>query len=38
MNFFEQIFVSLSIYIEIFYYKICLEAEKMWETNRKIAF
>ena len=38
MNFFEQIFVSLSIYIEIFYYKICLEVEKVWETNRKIVF
>ena len=38
MNGFVLIFVSLSIYIEIFYYKICLEAEKMWETSRKIAF
>ena len=32
----------LSLYIEIFYYEICLEAkkmvEKMWETSRKIAF
>ena len=27
-----------SLYIEIFYYKICLEAKKMWETSRKIAF
>ena len=27
-----------SLYIEIFYYKICLEVEKMWETSRKIAF
>ena len=36
------IFVSLSLLIEIFYYKICLEAEKMtdkmWGTSRKIAF
>ena len=37
-NGFDFIFVSLSLFIEIFYYKICLEAEKMWETNRKIAF
>ena len=36
-NFFLIIF-SLSLYIEIFYYKIFLEAEKMWETSRKIAF
>ena len=32
----------LSLYIEIFYYEIFLEAEKMvekmWETSRKIAF
>ena len=32
----------LSLYIEIFYYEICLEAkkmvEKMWDTSRKIAF
>ena len=32
----------LSLYIKIFYYKICLEAkkmvEKMWETSRKITF
>ena len=42
MNGFVLIFVSLRLYIEIFYYKICLEAEKitekMWETSRKIAF
>ena len=37
-NGFVLIFVSLSLYIEIFYYKICLEVEKMWETSRKIAF
>ena len=37
-NGFVFIFVSLSLYIEIFYYKICLEAEKMWETSRKIVF
>ena len=35
---FILIFVSLSLYIEIFYYKICLEVEKMWEKCRKIAF
>ena len=32
----------LSLYIEIFYYEICLEVEKMvekmWETSRKIEF
>ena len=32
----------LSLYIEIFYYEICLEAkklvEKIWETSRKITF
>ena len=32
----------LSLYIEIFYYEICLETEKivekMWETSKKIAF
>ena len=38
MKGFVLIFISLSLYIEIFYYKICLEAEKMWETSRKIAF
>ena len=36
------IFIFLSLYIEIFYYKICLVAEKMgekmWESSRKIAF
>ena len=36
------IFVFLSLYIEIFYYKICLVAEKMgekmWESSRKIEF
>ena len=36
------IFVFLSLYIEIFYYKICLVAEKMgekmWESSRKMAF
>ena len=41
-NGFDLIFVSLSLFIEIFYYKICLEVEKMtekmWETSRKIAF
>ena len=37
-NDFVLIFVSLSLYIEIFYYKICLEAEKMWKTSIKIAF
>ena len=35
-------FVFLSLYIEIFYYKICLitekVGEKMWESSRKIAF
>ena len=31
-------FVSLSLCIEIFYYKICLKAEKMWKTSRKRAF
>ena len=35
---FILIFVSLSLYIEIFNYKICLEVEKMWEKYRKIAF
>ena len=38
MNGFVLIFVSCSLYIEIFYYKICWEVEKMWETSRKIAF
>ena len=37
-----SIFVFLSLYIEIFYYKICLLAEKMggkmWESSRKITF
>ena len=36
------IFVFLSLYIEIFYYKICLVAEKIgekiWESSRKITF
>ena len=36
------IFVFLSLYIENFYYKICLVAkkmnEKMWETSKEIAF
>ena len=36
------IFVFLSLYIEIFYYKICLVdekmGEKMWESSRKMAF
>ena len=36
-NGFVLIFVFLSLYIEIFYYKICLEvekvAEKMWENS-----
>ena len=36
------IFVFLSLYIEIFYYKICLVVEKMgekmWERSRKMAF
>ena len=41
-NGFVSIFVSLSLFIEIFYYKIYLEAkkiaEKIWGTSRKIAF
>ena len=28
----------LSLYIEIFYYEIFLETEKMWEISRKIEF
>ena len=32
------IFVFLSLYIEILYYKICLVAKKIWETSRRIAF
>ena len=28
----------LSIYIEIFYNKICLDAEKMWKFCKKIVF
>ena len=36
--FFVLSFVFLSLYIEIFYYKICLKAEKMWKTSRKWAF
>ena len=35
---FILIFVSLSLYIEIFNYKICLEVEKMWEKCREISF
>ena len=42
MNGLVLIFVSLSIFIEVFYYKMCLEVEKMvekmWETSSKIAF
>ena len=33
--FFVLSFVFLSLYIEIFYYKICWGAEKMWKTCRK---
>ena len=36
--FFVLSFIFLSLYVEIFYYKICLEAEKMWKTSRKWAF
>ena len=35
MNGFVLMFVSLGLYIDTFYYKICLEAEKMLETSRK---
>ena len=42
MNSVVLIFVFLRLYIEIFYYKICLVAEKinekMWKSSRKIAF
>ena len=42
MNGFVLIFVSLCLFIEVFYYEICLEAEKMaekmWGTSRKIVF
>ena len=38
INCFEQIFVSLCVYIEIFRNKIYLGAEKMWKICREIAF
>ena len=36
MNGFVLIFVSLSIFIEIFYYKICLEVEKWLRKCKKL--
>ena len=36
--FFFWFLVLLSVYFEIFCYKICLEAKKMWKFFRKIAF
>ena len=38
MNVLFWFLFHLSLYIEIFYYEICLEAEKMWKINRKITF